>query len=86
MHIVIGLRGLSVLKIRHTFAFFHGVGYVLVVKERLYISERGVASSFDASLISLGQIRFGPGALFDLSCLIACLTSSDDILILSNIE
>ena len=57
-----------------------------MVKERLYSSERGVASSFDASLTSLGPIRFGPGALFDLSCLIACLTSSDDILILSNIE
>ena len=74
------------MKKGHTFAFFHGAGYVLVVKERLYRSERGVASSFDASLNSFGQIRFGPGALFGLSCLIACLTSSGDILIFSNME
>ena len=52
---------------------------VLVVKEKLYRSERGVASSIDASLNSLGPKRFGPGALFGLSCLIACLTSSGDI-------
>ena len=65
--------------------FFYEVGYVLMVKERLYRSERGVASSFDASLTSLGPIRFGPGALFCLSCLLACLTSSGDIWILSNI-
>ena len=50
-----------------------------MVKERLYRLERGVASSFDASLNSFGPIRFGPGALFGLSCLIACLTSSGDI-------
>ena len=50
-----------------------------MVKERLYISERGEASSFDASLNSFGPIRFGPGALFGLSCLIACLTSSCNI-------
>ena len=74
-----GLQGLSFLKIGHTFAFFHEAGYVLVVKERLYRSERGVASSFDAFLNSFGPIRFGPGALFGLSCLIACLTSSGDI-------
>ena len=73
------------MKIGHTFAFFHEAGYVLVVKERLYRSERGVASSFDASLNSFGPIRFGPGALFGLSCLIACLTSSGDIWIFSNI-
>ena len=65
--------------------FFHEAGYVLVVKERLYRSERGVASSFDASLNSFGPIRFGPGALFCLSCLIACLMSSGDIWIFSNI-
>ena len=58
------------LKIGHTFAFFHEAGYVLVVKERLYRSERGVASSFDASLNSFGPIKFGPGALFGVSCLI----------------
>ena len=80
-----GLQGLSFLKIGHTFAFFHEAGYVLVVKERLYRSERGVASSFDASLNSFGPIRFGPGALFGLSYLIACLTSSGDIWIFSNI-
>ena len=56
-----------------------------MVKERLYRSERGVACSFDASLNSFGLIRFGPGALFGLSCLIACLTSSGDIWIFSNI-
>ena len=50
-----------------------------MVKERLYISEKGVASSFDASLNNFGPIRFGPGALFGLICLIACLTSSGDI-------
>ena len=56
-----------------------------MVKERLYRSERGVASLFDASSNSFGPIRFGPGALFGLSCLIACLTSSGDIWIFSNI-
>ena len=61
------------------------VKVVLVVKEKLYRSERGVASSIDASLNSLGPKRFGPGALFGLSCLIACLTSSGDIWIFSNI-
>ena len=58
--------------------------HCIVVKKRLYKSESGVASSFDASLNSLGLIRFGPGALFDLSCLIACLTSSGDIWIFAN--
>ena len=57
-----------------------------MAKERLYRSERGVASSFDTSLNSFGSIRFGPGALFGLSCLIARLTSSGDIWIFSNIE
>ena len=57
-----------------------------MVEERLYRSERGVASSFDASLNSFGPIRYGPGALFGLSCLIACLTSSGDIWIFSNIR
>ena len=66
------------MKIGHTFDFFREAGYVFVLKE-IYISERGVASSFDASLNSFGPIRFGPGALFGLSCLIACLTSSGDI-------
>ena len=56
-----------------------------MVKERLYRSERGVASSFDASLNSFGPIRSGPGALFGLNCLIACLTSPGDIWIFSNI-
>ena len=71
------------MKKGHTFAFFHEAVYVLVVKERMYRSERGVASLFDASLNSFGPIRFG--ALFGLSCLIACLTSSGDIRIFSNI-
>ena len=57
---------------------------IIVVKERLYKSERGVFSSFDGSLNSFGLIRFGPGALFDSSYLIACLTSSGDIWIFAN--
>ena len=56
-----------------------------MVKERFYRSERGAASSFDASLNSSGPIQFWPGALFGLSYLIACLTSSGDIWIFSNI-